>query len=248
MSGRRPSFRIGNNLDVPAAKRALNERMFTVIAHEYSWVTAALSFGRDAVWKRRLLDALPPARRPVCVDLACGTGDLSRLLARRFPEGPVTGIDLTDAMIERARATTCETNVRYEAGDMMDVPVPDGSTDLVTGGYALRNAPELGGAIAEVARMLRVGGHAGFLDFTRWPGRLSGRAELSMLRIWGSLWGIVLHGNADVYGYIAESLGRFPTTSELVERFRASGLVTIKTIPCFFGITSILILRKETSP
>ena len=131
---------------------------------------------------------------------------------------------------------------------MMNAPVPDGSTDLVTGGYALRNAPELGGAIAEISRILRVGGHAGFLEFTRWPGRLAGWAELSMLRMWGGLWGMLLHGNADVYGYIAESLGRFPTTSELVDRFRANGLATIRAIPCFFGITSILILRKETLP
>lgn len=247
MSGRRPTLRIGDSLDAPSAKRALNERLFTAIADEEPRVTAGLSFGRDAVWKRRLLEALPSARRPVCVDLACGTGDLTRLLARRFPEGAVTGIDLTDAMLRRARATTREANVRYEAGDMASTSVADGSADLVTGGYALRNAPDLEDAIAEVSRILRVGGYAGFLEFTRWPGRLSGWAELSMLRIWGGLWGILLHGNADVYGYIAESLGRFPTTPELVDLFRANGLVTIKTIPCFFGITSILIVRKEAA-
>jgi ubiquinone/menaquinone biosynthesis methyltransferase len=237
MGGHRPSVRIGNCLDSPTAKRELNERMFTVIAPEYSWVTAALSFGRDSVWKRRLVEALPSVRRPVCVDIACGTGDLTRLLARRFPDGTVTGIDLTGAMLERARVATCDENVRYRSGDMMNVPFADGAADLVTGGYALRNAPELEGAIAEVTRMLRVGGHAGFLDFTRWPGR-----------IWGSFWGIALHGNADVYAYIAESLARFPTTPELVARFRSNGLRTVKTIPFFFGITSILILRKETSP
>jgi len=247
MKRHRSPFRIDNCLDAPATKRALNERLFTAIASEYPWVAAGLSIGRDAVWKRRLVDALPSVRQPSCVDLACGTGDVARLLARRFPEGTVIGLDLTKAMLERATDLTCEKNVRYEAADMMNTALPADSADIVTGSYALRNAPELEGAIAEIARILRVGGYAGFLEFARWPGRLSGRAELWLLRVWGGLWGVLLHRNADIYGYIAESLRRFPTMTELVDLFQAQGLLKIKTIPCLFGITSILIVRKGSS-
>ena len=241
----RTDIRIGDSLDAAPTKRELNRRIFTEIADEYSWVSGALSFGRDATWKRRLVRALPSVARPECVDIACGTGDLTRLLARRFADGRVLGIDLTEAMLARARAVTREPNVRYEQGDMGCLSVPDASVDLVTGGYALRNAPDLGEAIAEIARVLRPGGHAAFLEFAHWPGRLTGRIELSLLAAWGGFWGLLLHGNPAVYGYIAASLRRFPTTAGLVERFEAAGLRAVEVIPCFFGVTSILVLRKE---
>jgi ubiquinone/menaquinone biosynthesis methyltransferase len=242
----RKRFHIGQSLDDPAAKRALNERLFTAIASEYPWMTAVLSLGRDASWKRRLVRALPDLRSPVCVDLACGTGDLTRLLADRFTDGTVTGQDLTAAMIDIARRRTSQPNVRYEQRDIAASELPDASVDIVTAGYALRNAPILEDAMAEVARILRPGGHAAFLDFMRWPGRVSGRVELSALRFWGSLWGLLLHRNRDVYGYIAESLSRFPTLPELEQRFQAHGLSVIRTIRCFFGVTAIVITRKET--
>ncbi|NLW51444.1 MAG: class I SAM-dependent methyltransferase [Candidatus Brocadiaceae bacterium] len=248
MTRPRSRISIGDCLDAPAAKRVLNERLFTAIAAEYARVSVGLSFGRDAAWKRRLVRALPRVARPACVDIACGTGDLTRLLARRFPDGGVAGIDLTPAMLVRARAATCEANVRYEVGDMMSLPLPDASADLATGGYALRNAPDLQGAISEVARILRVGGHAAFLEFVHWPGRLSGGVELFVLGAWCGLWGLLVHGNPQVYGYIAASLRRFPTPAGLVERFERAGLRTVKMIPCLFGIMSILLLRKERSP
>jgi len=239
-------FHIGRSLEDPAAKRALNQRLFTAIASEYPWMTAVLSLGCDAAWKRRLVRALPDVRRPVCVDLACGTGDLTRLLSQRFSDGTVTGQDLTAAMIDVARRLTSQSNVRYEQRDIAASELSDGSVDIVTAGYALRNAPALDDAMAEVARILRPGGHAAFLDFVRWPGRVSGRVELSALRLWGSLWGLLLHRNREVYGYIAESLSRFPTLSELEQRFQAHGLPVIKTIRRFFGVIAIVIMRKET--
>jgi demethylmenaquinone methyltransferase/2-methoxy-6-polyprenyl-1,4-benzoquinol methylase len=240
------AIRIGRRLDAAATKRALNRQVFTAIAGEYAWVTEGLSLGRDAVWKRRLVQALPPLARPTCVDMACGTGDLTRLLARRFPQGRVLGLDLNDAMLARARAATGEPNACYEQSDMLRTGVPDASVDVVTGAYALRNAPDLEGAIAEVGRILRSGGHAGFLEFVHWPGRFSGLIEFWLLAAWGGLWGLLLHGNPEVYGYIAMSLRRFPTTERLIEVFETAGLRPVKMIPCFFGITSILILRKES--
>jgi demethylmenaquinone methyltransferase/2-methoxy-6-polyprenyl-1,4-benzoquinol methylase len=241
-------IRIGRALDDPAAKRALNERLFTTIAGEYPWMTAALSLGRDAAWKRRLVRSLPDAARPVCLDLACGTGDLTRLLARRFPDGRVLGQDLTAAMLDEAKRRTAEPNVQYEQCDIAATGLGDGSVDIVTGGYALRNAPALDDALAEVARVLRPGGTAAFLDFRRAPGRVGGWAARTVLRLWGGFWGLLLHRNPAVYGYIAASLRTFPTLPDLRERFRAHGLPVTETTPCFFGFTAIIVARREPPP
>lgn len=240
-------MRVGRALDDPDAKRALNERLFTTIAREYPWMTKVLSLGRDAAWKRRLVQELPDMSRPVCVDLACGTGDITRLLAGRFRDGTVTGQDLTGAMLDEARRRTPQPNARYEQRDMTATGLRSGSVDIVTAGYTLRNAPALDDALSEVARILRPGGHAAFLDFVRWPGRLTGWAELLVLRLWGSFWGLLLHRNPAIYGYIAASLRRFPTPPELRERLRAHGLTPVSTIPCFLGFTAIIIVRKEAA-
>jgi len=88
----------------PIRKRELNEQLFSVVAPRYDAVTRVLSFDRDRVWKARMVAALPPVTAPVCLDLACGTGDISFLLAAKYPDGQVLGLDLTEAMLERARA------------------------------------------------------------------------------------------------------------------------------------------------
>lgn len=239
------TLRIQGRLDRPDSKREFNKRLFTAIACEYRWMPAALSLGRDRFWKRRLIGALPDVSMPLCVDIACGDGDLTRRLARRFPGGSVLGVDLTPAMISRARQFTLESNVQYAEADMAATGIPSASVDIVTGGYALRNAPDLDETIDEIARILRPGGCACFLEFMRWPGRISGWIEINLLWAWGAAWGTLLHRNADVYGYIAESLRRFPTPNELIERFDTRRLRLVKMMPCLFGVTAVLLFRKD---
>ena len=82
----------------PGRKRELNVDLFRVVAPRYDAVTRVLSFGRDRRWKARMVESLPPVKAPRCLDLACGTGDLSFLLAARYPDGQIVGLDLTEAI------------------------------------------------------------------------------------------------------------------------------------------------------
>ena len=205
------------DLQKPASKRDYNRRVFRAVAPRYAAVTWLLSFGWDALWKRSLVARLPHrppetrrTRRVRALDLACGTGDLTRLLARRYPGGRVEGLDLSPAMLARARRRRGPENVSYRLGDLHRLPYPAASFDLVTGGYALRNAPDLRRSLREVRRVLRPGGTAAFLDFNRSPRPWLGRLQVLALRWWGGLWGRLLHGNPEVYAYIAETLALFP--------------------------------------
>ena len=160
-----------------------------------------MSLGRDAAWKRALVGALPDLPAPVCVDLACGTGDVAFLLSGRYPGGDVTGLDLSPPMLAVAQERNRFTNVRFKRGDLCDLPFPDGSADVVTGSYALRNAPDLREAVAEVRRVLSPGGVAAFLDFSN-PDRSSLRyPQYLLLRSWCGLWGFLLHGTPEIHGW-----------------------------------------------
>jgi demethylmenaquinone methyltransferase/2-methoxy-6-polyprenyl-1,4-benzoquinol methylase len=209
----------------PASKRDYNRRLFRAVAPRYAVITRLLSFGMDVLWKRALLAGLASrlrspaagaagaagARRPPrALDLACGTGDLSLLLARRFPALRIEGLDLSPAMLARARRRRGAGRVRFRLGDLGRLPYPAASFRLVTGGYALRNAPDLRRSLREVFRVLERGGTAAFLDFNRSSLPWLGRLQVRLLGAWGGLWGLLLHGNPEVYAYIARTLALFP--------------------------------------
>lgn len=192
------------------------EEVFRIVAPEYDRATRLLSWGQDARWKKLLIESLPVMKAPRCLDLACGSGDLAEALAKKYPKGEILGVDLTPGMIERARARTALGNLSYAVMDMCDLTgIPTGCIDIVTGGYALRNAQNLPMMLSEVSRVLKPNGYAAFLEFCN--AESSGRRRLHRMALhtWGSLVGLWLHRDADVYRYIPRSLQRFPRDSEL---------------------------------
>ncbi len=234
------------NLDESTEKRAYNQSLFDVVAPAYGRVTGVLSFGQDKGWKHRLMGMLPElAGEPVCVDVACGPGNLITLLQERFPQARIVGIDLNREMLARGREAAGERTLMVR-GDMQRLPLPDGIADIITGGYALRNAPDLDRTLRELSRVLRPGGRAAFLDFSRPPTRWRSSVEHWLLRTWGGIWGRIFHGNPEVYGYIAESLAHFPDWKELTERMGAAGLETVETKRYFGGIIELRLARRNS--
>ena len=140
------------DLTLPESKREYNRMLFTPVAQVYSGITRVLSFGRDAVWKGKLISLLPEIPEPRILDLACGPGDLSFLLALRYPSARIEGIDLNTDMLARAASNLArmpgniQERINFFPGDMNELPFSDGEFDIISGGYALRNSPTWGAA------------------------------------------------------------------------------------------------------
>ena len=239
------SLKARDHLGDPAAKRHFNEALFDEVAPKYDLVTRILSLGRDSAWKRALVAALPPATKPVCIDLACGTGDVAFLLAAKYPDADVLATDLTAAMIERAKRNDNRPNVRFAQCDMCATGLAEASADIVTGSYALRNAPDLRAALAEVRRILKPGGTAAFLDFSKPPGRFGQFLTHALLKSWGGFWGLLLHGTPEVYAYIAESLKHFPDRAALRKLLDEEGFADTRAKKFYFGIVELLVFRRR---
>ncbi|MDA3873151.1 MAG: class I SAM-dependent methyltransferase, partial [Kiritimatiellae bacterium] len=90
-------------LQDPESKRLYNRNLFREVAPRYDLITRILSFGRDAAWKRWMLNQLPHQSPGSILDLACGTGDITRALHQRYPHAKVIGLDLTPEMLTLAR-------------------------------------------------------------------------------------------------------------------------------------------------
>ena len=244
----KPHVQVREQLHLPERKKRYNEWHFGEAAPRYDFATRAMSLGRDATWKRRLAEALPEWRSPSCVDLACGTGDVAFLLAEKYPQGTIVGLDLAEPMLEIARRRNRHENVRFTRQDMCDAGFAAESFDIVTGAYALRNAPDLERVFVEIGRILKPRGIAAFLDFSKPANPFLADLQYRALSAWCGFWGFLLHRNREIHGYIAASLGNYPDRVRLRELVAEIGFDLVRSRRFYFGVVELVILRKRRQP
>lgn len=237
-----------DHLGSSVGKKYFNEKHFTESAPRYDIATRGLSLGQDSYWKRCLIRELPPVEAPFCVDIACGTGDVAFLLADKYSAGEILGVDLTQGMIDLAEDRNTNPRVRFSRQDMGQLALPDHSVDILTGSYAIRNAPDLDETLNEFHRVMKPGGHVAFLDFSKPHTKLLQVLQFWTLKWWGSFWGLVLHGNPEVHGYISASIREFPDRKELARKFAKHGFEIVKSRNFFPGMTAMHLLQALPLP
>ena len=232
----------------PNKKRSYNRKLFSIVAKKYDLITPILSWGWDRVWKKKLVSNLPALLRGTILDLACGTGDITAALAKNYSQSMIVGVDLTHEMLKIARDMCSFSNVHFVRQDMNDVGIKDKSVDIVTGGYALRNAPDFDQTLCEIFRVLKPGGRAFFLDFSK--SHRGGLQKLGyvILKVWGSTWGILFHKNPDIYGYIAESLRTYPDRRTLKKKVLSHGFTDFNSSTFFLGLIEMFDFKKQANP
>ena len=174
-------MRVGEHFDDPRTKQRLVTAVFEVVSGTYDRFTRMFSYGMDQTWKRELLAELAAGIAPEAhvLDLACGTGDVALAAERLVPAGSVIGLDISSPMLEsatRRMRTGSVARAAFCRGDMMHIALPDASVDAVTVSYGIRNAPDYGGALDEITRVLKPGGLLLTLDFFRPANPLCRRA------------------------------------------------------------------------
>ena len=203
----------------------LVREMFDRIAERYDLLNTVMSAGLNRLWNRRVVDAASLNPGGTALDLACGTGSLTRDLARKVgPDGYVLGIDFSHEMLRAARSRLTP-GVAYRLGDATDLEgVPSDSFDAATIAYGARNIPDLDALFSEMARALKPGGVAVCLEITRPTGRMSSRFYgLWFDRIVPKLGGLI-SGDASAYSYLPESVKEFVAPGELADIIRRNGL------------------------
>ncbi len=226
--------------DTPDRKRAHTRALFATIADRYDLITAVLSYGQDARWKKRLvrMAGVRPGER--ALDLACGTGDIAFAVAANGAR--VVGLDITPRMLQLARRKPGV--AAFLAGDMTSLPFKPQTFDLVTTGYGLRNVPDLTAAIDEIARVLRPGGRLLSLDFNRPQPVVIRSAYLAYLTVVGAALGWLLHRDPDTYRYIPASIRRYPGAAGVAAVLTSRGFTHVRVIPLLFGLMSLHLAER----
>lgn len=230
-------------------KRRYTRRLFATIADRYDLITVLLSYGRDRAWKRKLVSMSGAGPQTSALDLACGTGDIAFAVAAR--DATVVGLDVTFRMIELARAKRkgqAPRSPAFVVGDMMALPFPSASFDLITAGYGIRNVPQIAPAIGEMRRVLRPGGLLLSLDFNRPANAWLRTIYVAYLTIVGSALGWILHRDPDTYRYIPASIVRYPGASTVAQMMEAQGFVDCRVLPVLGGLMAINTARCPPIP
>ena len=202
-------------LPTPEEKTAAVRSMFDAIAPRYELVNRLMTFGLDASWRKRTVQAmgLPPGAH--VLDLACGTGDLSRTAA---DAGLISiGADLSFGMLDSSHGTG-----PLVQADASALPLRTGAVDGVVCGYALRNFSNLQACFDEMGRVLRPGGRLSLLEVASPKGKV--------MRMGFSLWfdrAVPLIGgllsDRDAYRYLPASTVYLPSPEELRSMLLAAG-------------------------
>jgi demethylmenaquinone methyltransferase/2-methoxy-6-polyprenyl-1,4-benzoquinol methylase len=147
-----------------ADRREWVRKLFDRTAGDYERMERLMALGSGSWYRRRALQrgGLRPGMS--VVDVGVGTGLVAREAARIVGDGTlVIGVDPSSGMIANARVPP---GVRLMAGSAESVPLPQGSADFLSMGYALRHISDLAAAFLEFSRVLRPGGRVCLLEIT----------------------------------------------------------------------------------
>ncbi|MFB3923142.1 MAG: bifunctional demethylmenaquinone methyltransferase/2-methoxy-6-polyprenyl-1,4-benzoquinol methylase UbiE [Terriglobia bacterium] len=238
---------LGNPGDPASTARAVRS-MFASVAPRYDFLNHFLSCGTDIAWRHaaaRALRAKLEAPDSIAVDVCCGTGDLALALAR-YSGGRVLGTDFCHPMLVRgvAKARGGAKAVSFFEADTLALPFRDGSLDVVSVAFGFRNLASYRAGLAEFLRVLKPGGVAAILEFSRvrWP-------------LFGSLFRLYFHhvlprlgtwisGVKGAYQYLPESVSLFPDQESLARGLVEAGFSKVSYRDFLGGVAALHLGEK----
>jgi len=232
-------------------------RMFNAIAPRYELVNTLFSAGQDAYWRRRAVELAEVRGDDDVLDIACGTGDFARAFAKAGPRR-VVGCDFAHQMLVRAasasertaltndRPVACARGSDWVEGDALQLPFDKGSFSIASCAFGVRNFADLGAGLGEMFRVLRPGGRAVILEFTRATNALVRcLCELYSNRLMPIAASWVSGDRSGAYRYLPRSVVSFLSADQMCAQLHAAGFVQAAATPLSLGVVTVYIATRS---
>jgi demethylmenaquinone methyltransferase/2-methoxy-6-polyprenyl-1,4-benzoquinol methylase len=223
--------------------------IFARIAPTYDLVNILASAGLDRGWRRRAVRLARPGVDTRVLDLAAGTGDLTLAMARIGKPAEIVATDFVPEMLEIAgpkiEAYEGPTRITTQVADAQSLTqFEDGSFNVVTVGFGVRNLPDRAANFREVYRVLAPKGRYVILEFTRPPfAPVRGAYHWYLGAVVPSLGGMV-SGDRAAYQYLNDSIRQFPAQTELAEELRQAGFTDVQWHDLTLGIVAVHVATR----
>ncbi|WP_205502780.1 bifunctional demethylmenaquinone methyltransferase/2-methoxy-6-polyprenyl-1,4-benzoquinol methylase UbiE [Rufibacter psychrotolerans] len=233
--------------DQEAGKKKQVAQMFNSIAKRYDFLNHFLSAGVDIYWRKKAVKLLARVKPQVILDIATGTGDFALETLKLKPR-QVIGIDISEGMLAVGREKISKRGLKHliqlQLGDSENIQFPDNHFDAITVAFGVRNFENLEKGLAEMLRVLKPGGMAVILEFSK-PQQFPMKQGYNfyfkhILPVFGKL----ISKDNSAYTYLPESVQAFPDGKDFISIFQKTGFKNTEWHSLTFGISSIYIGTK----
>ena len=213
---------------VPVADKARRVKgVFDSVASRYDLMNDLMSGGLHRLWKRFTIEQAAAKRGQSVLDLAGGTGDLARVFAGKVGAGgTVVLADINDSMLREGRRRLVDAGVGGDVSiaqvNAESLPFSDASFDCITIAFGLRNVTDKEAALASMYRVLKPGGKALILEFSRPADAIRPMYELYSFKVL-PLMGKLVTNDEQSYRYLAESIRMHPDQDTLLAMMQDAG-------------------------
>ena len=229
----------------PEEKTRRVRGVFDSVAGKYDVMNDVMSMGLHRLWKRFAVDAAMPHAGQRVLDLAGGTGDLARLFAARVgPTGVVVHTDINGAMLAEGRDKLINRGLALPTVqcNAESLPFPDRTFDVVSIAFGLRNVTRKDVALAEMRRVLRPGGAAVVLEFSRVAASLAPAYDWYSFNVLPRL-GRLIARDEGSYRYLAESIRVHPDQETLKQMMEHAGFDKVEYHNLTAGVVALHVGR-----
>lgn len=233
--------------DKSEAKKKQVADMFDSISGKYDFLNHFLSLGIDIRWRKKAIKYLQKDQPKQILDIATGTGDFAIESLKLNPE-KVIGIDISEGMLGVGRQKMIKKGfseiIDMQSGDSENLHFKDNNFDAVIVAFGVRNFENLEKGLSEMNRVLKPGGKAVILEFSK-PTVFPFKQLYHFYFRWvlPKIGKIVSKDNA-AYTYLPESVNEFPFGNQFLEILKKTGFKNTTCKPLTLGISSIYIGEK----
>lgn len=201
--------------------------MFDTIAPEYDRLDHILSLNIDRSWRRKVARKVRTLHPEKILDVASGTGDLAVAMAKRMPGARITGGDISEGMLAigrlKAHKKRVDDRIEFIVADAELLPFPDGSFDVATAAFGVRNFQDVPQGLSEMCRVLRPGGEVFILEFSMPQGKIFGPLYRFYFRRILPLIGGMVSKDYSAYRYLPASVAEFPDRDAFLRLMEEAG-------------------------